>query len=304
MLDARSKCAKIGYVLRSAGMWQDLDYTPGKPSWLICAAYSIPKVCFCPRCRVCPVHSGGRAIGSCFSAWTTCFHRDPNIGRGCSLLYIRQIQGNAGCEHADRIFWADAHADLHWWIERSCGQSMSCWRVYWRASRDNTIGLMVSTREYAFESSRACHHLSAFDPVKLQAHDDTQKGLLLWFRNTCLLYQGAQRQRMNAESHVQAWGPGQFLLFWKKRFVSHPSLHRRIDLLLAETWPWDLVAPKTFEFTGDSQKGDKTWWLGRDRLLATEFWFGPFFHITNYCFSRISLLRCDLVVLWPICLKW
>jgi len=48
-----------------------------------------------------------------------------------------------------------------------------------RASRDNTIGLMVSTREYAFESSRTCHRLSAFDPVKIQALDDNQKGLLI-----------------------------------------------------------------------------------------------------------------------------
>jgi len=48
-----------------------------------------------------------------------------------------------------------------------------------RASRDNAIGLMVSTREYAFESSRACHRLSGFDPVKIQALDDTQKGLLI-----------------------------------------------------------------------------------------------------------------------------
>jgi len=27
-----------------------------------------------------------------------------DIARACSLLYIRQIQGNAGCEHAVRIF--------------------------------------------------------------------------------------------------------------------------------------------------------------------------------------------------------
>jgi len=38
---------------------------------------------------------------------------------------------------------------------------------------------MVSTREYAFESSHTCHRLSTFDPVKIQILDDTQRGLLI-----------------------------------------------------------------------------------------------------------------------------
>jgi len=48
-----------------------------------------------------------------------------------------------------------------------------------RASRDNNIGLMVSTREYAFESSLVCHRLSAFDPVKIQPLDNTQRTRLI-----------------------------------------------------------------------------------------------------------------------------
>jgi len=38
---------------------------------------------------------------------------------------------------------------------------------------------MISTREYAFESSSACHRLSAFNPVKIQALDDTQRTRLI-----------------------------------------------------------------------------------------------------------------------------
>ena len=48
-----------------------------------------------------------------------------------------------------------------------------------RTSRDNTIGLMVSTREYAFESSLVCHRLSAFCPIKIQNLDHNQQARLI-----------------------------------------------------------------------------------------------------------------------------
>jgi hypothetical protein len=63
-----------------------------------------------------------------------------------------------------------------------------------KASKAHNIGLMVSTREYAFDSSRACRRLSEFVPVKIQELDESRSRSLISGRLEGRLIQGFSEQ--------------------------------------------------------------------------------------------------------------
>ena len=72
-----------------------------------------------------------------------------------------------------------------------------------KASYDNDVALMVSTREYAFESNRACRRLSEFVPVKIQPLDEGASNSLIAtrFSNESQRIQGFSNQLDSVVQH-------------------------------------------------------------------------------------------------------